>query len=280
MLQTLCKSHSAYPIHLAFPQGYMTLQGDFYRDEALAFLERFPSYHFIPYDVYWEQLTIVNQMSKEDSDEPHVLYGYKKEEFEQRRQVFIPNQTVKQKSPKMRMYEKLEMPNEGVVLDFEATTTITEFARIIEISALKFKDQEIVDEFHTFVNPGMKIPKAIRELTGIMQNDVDSAPKSIAALKDLLLFLKDCKVLVGHNIVYDYGLLKSHCTKFRLPTWQGILLCTKSLAKKAQIQVENYSLERLCKCFEIHNERPHRAWSDTRATFELMKHIYKDAFLL
>lgn len=70
------------------------------------------------------------------------------------------------------------MPKRGVVLDFEATSPIIEYARVIEIAAIKFEDRRIIDEYKTFVNPGMKVPKAIRELTGITQEQIEHDPKS------------------------------------------------------------------------------------------------------
>jgi DNA polymerase III epsilon subunit-like protein len=258
----------------------MSLQGGIYRQQAMTFLEQFLLYDFITDEPYTDCLSTINSMGKTDKKAPAVLHGYTMIQYEQRKITVQQEQLSAKRRSKNPIYDRVTMPIEGVVLDFEATSIIAEYARIIEISALRFKNGTIIDELHTLVNPDIKIPKSVRDLTGITQTDIEPAPRSTVAMKSLLSFLKGSSVIVGHNISYDYGLLTTFCSKFHLPMWEGSLLCTRSMAKKAQLQVKDYSLDALCKCFGIHNERPHQAWSDTRATFELMKSLYQDSFLI
>ena len=66
-----------------------------------------------------------------------------------------------------------------VALDVE-TTGLTERDAILEIGAVKFRDDDVLDTWSSFVNPGRAIPHKISRLTGITQRDVDTA----AAWKD------------------------------------------------------------------------------------------------
>ena len=45
-----------------------------------------------------------------------------------------------------------------VIFDLETTGISPNYDEVIEISALKVKGGEVVDEFNTLVNPGRKIP--------------------------------------------------------------------------------------------------------------------------
>ena len=57
----------------------------------------------------------------------------------------------------------IEFPNEYVVIDIETTGLSPEYDSIIELSALKVKDNNVVGTFTSLVNPGLKIDPFITE---------------------------------------------------------------------------------------------------------------------
>ena len=59
------------------------------------------------------------------------------------------------------------MINEYVVLDLEMTGLSAKTDQIIEIGAVKIKDNQIVETMECLVNPKCKIPTRVVELTGI-----------------------------------------------------------------------------------------------------------------
>ena len=65
---------------------------------------------------------------------------------------------------------------EWVALDLETTGLSSDTDDIIEIGAVKFTSKGLVDEFQSMVNPRRQLSAFIRELTGITQSEVDSAP--------------------------------------------------------------------------------------------------------
>ena len=54
-----------------------------------------------------------------------------------------------------------------VALDLETTGLDSARDAIIEIGAVKFAGDEIIDSFQTFINPGRTIPEFVQRLTGI-----------------------------------------------------------------------------------------------------------------
>ncbi|MCL0047672.1 exonuclease domain-containing protein, partial [Dehalococcoidia bacterium] len=63
-----------------------------------------------------------------------------------------------------------------VALDLETTGLDSAKDTIIEIGAVKFVGEEIIDSFQTFINPGRTIPEFVQRLTGISPNQVRRAP--------------------------------------------------------------------------------------------------------
>lgn len=86
-----------------------------------------------------------------------------------------------------------------VIFDLETTGISPNYDEVIEISALKVKGGEVVDEFNTLVNPGRKIPFGATKVNGITNAMVAEAPAFSHVLAEFLDFAEGL-VLVGHNI--------------------------------------------------------------------------------
>lgn len=266
------------PITLGFSKLLLELGGDSSKDKCLSYLNSFGSIEYGSSDEYEVELEKVIRYFKFEGAAINELKGISKEELSKCK----PSKTTpKNKVTKSQRvyYEEFGMPESGVVLDFECTSNIIDYARFIQVSALKFKEGKVVDQYTSFINPGITIPKKIRELTGITKEHVENAPNSFEAIKKLNQFLKGEKVVVGHNIEFDYSLLEVFCKRFNIPLWKGSLLCTRRLAKNSQVITDDYRLETLCDVFDIVNERPHQADSDVRATYSLMKSLYQTDLL-
>ncbi|MFC5402359.1 PolC-type DNA polymerase III [Cohnella soli] len=278
VLTLLHRSYNGFSLNLAVYQSALSLQGHQNdKDNVARLLSEFVSYSHIPSDPYIKRLDLVNDLAIVDQIKPGELKGYSLTAIDA--VEASPPVIAKEKPKKFDYYSDLTMPRDGVVLDFEATSQIVEYARVIEISALKFRDGKIIDRYETLCNPKFKIPKQARELTGITDSDVADKPSSFQAMKQLNKFLAGTPVLVGQNIQYDYRVLKAVCEKASIPVWNGKLLCTMKLARQSNLSIDKYDLSTLCSVFDIVNERPHRAWADTRATFEVMQSIYQSARL-
>ncbi|WP_162985716.1 PolC-type DNA polymerase III [Virgibacillus halodenitrificans] len=265
-------SYKQFPLVIGASQTLLSCIDGKDKSRVTAIMKKFHSLEFDESIMNEEELDKVNKVRELDFQELGKLKGFGKEELEER---FHRKMEVN----KLPIYNRFQMPEKGVVLDLETTSPYKEYARIIEVAALKFENGEIIEEFQTIVNPGpkVKVPKSIQSLTGITNEDIQNAPSTFKAIKKLNDFMEGVDVLVGHNIEYDYGVLRSFCQRFNVPLWEGSLLCTKRLAKNSQVNVNNYKLSTLCEVFGINNERPHRANADIKATYELLVTLYQNS---
>ena len=63
-----------------------------------------------------------------------------------------------------------------VIFDIETTGFSPETDAVVELSALKVRGGEIVDEFSALINPEMHIPYTVNSINGITDDLVKDAP--------------------------------------------------------------------------------------------------------
>ena len=163
------------------------------------------------------------------------------------------------------------MPQTYVSLDIEATGLDPERDAIIEVGAVKFRDDEVLDTLSTFVRPGRPIPREITELTGIRDDDVAGAPGLHDVLSRLARFVGQWPI-VGHSIEFDLGFLRRHSRLF-----ENELLDTFELASVLLPHAERYSLSVLARMLGIETDRAHRALDDAQATHRLFRVLLRRA---
>ena len=59
------------------------------------------------------------------------------------------------------------MPNVYVALDLETTGLDPERDAIMDVGAVKFRGEQVLESFESLVDPGRPIPYGIQQLTGI-----------------------------------------------------------------------------------------------------------------
>lgn len=163
-------------------------------------------------------------------------------------------------------------PNqEYAVVDIETTGGRSDSHRITEIGAVKVKNGEVIDRFHTLINPERRIPWNIVRLTGISDEMVAAAPMFSEIAESLRSFIGET-VFVAHSAKFDHGFIRAEFERlgerFRRPT-----LCTVVAMRKFFPGLQSYKLSELCREFSIPLESHHRAMCDANATAELLKLI-------
>ena len=163
------------------------------------------------------------------------------------------------------------MPPTYVALDLETTGLDAERDAIIEVGAVRFRDDEVLDTFSTFVNPGRRIPREITDLTGIRDADVAGAPGLHDVLPRLARFVGQ-RPIVGHSVKFDMSFLHRHSRLF-----ENELLDTFELASVLIPHAERYSLKALATMLGIELEQAHRALDDAQATHHLFRALLRQA---
>jgi predicted DnaQ family exonuclease/DinG family helicase len=156
------------------------------------------------------------------------------------------------------------MPRTYIALDLETTGLDAERDAIIEIGAVRFCEDEMLETLSTFVNPGRPVPREITVLTGITDRDVTGAPRLYDVLPQLIRFV-DQHPVVGHSVDFDLRFLQQHAQfdNEHLDTFElsGILLP----------QADQYNLSNLAQMMGIEIKKAHRALDDALASYRLFR---------
>ncbi|MBO37427.1 MAG: hypothetical protein CL612_06330 [Anaerolineaceae bacterium] len=155
------------------------------------------------------------------------------------------------------------MTHTMVTLDLETTGLDTSIDEIIEIGAVKFRGDEIKDEFQTLINPGKNISQYITQLTSITNEMVSTAPSVHDKISQLQKFVGNDPI-IGHNIQFDLNFLGKYgafLSNSRIDTMHVAACVLPSAAR--------YSLGSLAMQLEVELPATHRALDDARVTFAI-----------
>ena len=115
-----------------------------------------------------------------------------------------------------------------VSLDLETTGLDPDTDEIIEVAAIRFDTDGVIDRYHSLVNPGRKLDYRIALLTGIDERELAGAPHfgSIALEVEAFAGLDP---IVGQNPTFDTGFLMKKGVQLFGPTYDthelaGLLL--------------------------------------------------------
>ena len=163
------------------------------------------------------------------------------------------------------------MIDEYVVLDLEMTGLSAKTDQVIEIGAVKIKENKIVASMECLVNPKCKIPTRVSELTGITDEMVLLGRDKDEAILELLEFV-DGHILVGQNINFDYSFLKQWAVNHKRPL-EAKACDTLKLARVLLPAEQPKKLESLCAYFGIERKREHRALDDAIETWQIFEKL-------
>ena len=162
----------------------------------------------------------------------------------------------------------IEDLNDYTVVDIETTGMNWNFSNILEISSLKVRNKEIVDEFSELINPHEPIPYFIRNLTGINDDMVYDAPELDEVLIKFKDFLKD-DIIVGHNVNFDVDFLYDNFVKVFNEPLTNNFVDTLRISRKLLPELDHHKLDNLTDYFNIRARDKHRALNDCILTNEV-----------
>ena len=165
--------------------------------------------------------------------------------------------------------------NDYCLVDLETTDKNINNAKIIEISAIKVRDNKVVEEFSTLVNPFCHIPRNATSINHISDEMVQNAPSLEKALSLLLQFLGN-DIIVGFNIsTYDTNLIYDSCIKLFDSPFENDFIDVYYVARHCLPELENYKLETICSYLNLDITGEHRALKDCYLTKDCYDYIFK-----
>ena len=171
------------------------------------------------------------------------------------------------------VYGNYTCPDEIVAFDIETTGLSSQRDKITEIAAVTIRDGEIVEEFHTYANPEMKIPAQITTLTGITDETVKDAPSQAEAVRAFLDFTAG-RTLCAHNASFDLGFIAECCENNGLP-FSPVCFDTLELSRALMPGLYNHKLPTVAEAFGLPSFSHHRALDDTRTTALIMARLFE-----
>lgn len=152
----------------------------------------------------------------------------------------------------------------NVALDLETTGLDSNRHQILEVGAVRFRGDEVIETYQTLVNPGVAIPEFIQRLTHISPQQVKRAPFFSSVASEIEDFL-GADPIIGHNIQFDIGFLANNGVQLNNPSYDTWDLATVFMPRSRQ-----YSLKYLTSHFQVEHNDAHRALADAMAT----KNVY------
>ncbi|WP_181702077.1 DUF294 nucleotidyltransferase-like domain-containing protein [Chthonobacter albigriseus] len=159
---------------------------------------------------------------------------------------------------------------DAVVLDTETTGLDTARARLVQIGAVRVRAGRLAasDTFQTLVDPGEPIPASATRIHGIGDGDVAGAPRFAPVAERLEAWIGDALV-VGHSIGFDLAILKRESERASRPWRKPRTLDTRLLARIANPDLPDVSLELLASWLGLEIAGRHTALGDAQATAEI-----------
>ena len=126
--------------------------------------------------------------------------------------------------------KECEYPSDYVVIDFETNGLDPKDCDIIQMAAIRYRNDVKVSTFVSFVN-ATTIPSKVTELTSITIEDCQSAPTLEDLLPQLLKFIGS-DVIVAHNASFDLGFLMESMNRLNIQGQTFIYVDTLRLARQ------------------------------------------------
>ena len=173
----------------------------------------------------------------------------------------------------------VKFPNLGeiVVVDLETTGLSAQWDHIIEIAALKIREDGVNESFCSLVKDGeVEIDGFITSLTGITQEMIDEAPDIKGVLEKFKEFVGNA-IILGHNVNFDINFLWEAYEKWFAVPFENDFVDTLRVSRKLHPEERHHRLWELMERYGIPEEGAHRALIDCEHTLKVFDALKKDA---
>lgn len=170
--------------------------------------------------------------------------------------------------------KEITFVDDYVLVDIETTGLSPVSDDIIEIGAIKVKNNEIIDTYNELIKVDRKLTTFITNLTGITDEMLKNGKLPEIVLQEFIGFVGE-DTIMGHNVNFDLGFLRNKCMKYLDVKLQNSYIDTMYLARKLVPDSPNYKLGTLADYFNINYKGAHRGLRDVEITYSLYNELKK-----
>ena len=130
------------------------------------------------------------------------------------------------------------------------------------------------EEFSMLIRINGEIPVEIQKLTGITEQELQSMGRPLEEVLEKLFEFAGNRIIVGHNVAFDYNFIRAACRKMKLEMRLGTASRdTLALSRRKIKGVGSYQLEALMKHLGYEVSNAHRALADCYLTWQLYQKL-------
>lgn len=166
-----------------------------------------------------------------------------------------------------------------VVFDLETTgLNPNEGNSIIEIGAVRVKNNTIIDRFDELIDPKRELPIEITRITNITNEMLIGKDDEETVVKKFIKWAKD-DILVAHNASFDLSFIRMAYLKYSLGKFNFDVIDTLGISRFLQSYEKYHNLTALMQRYNIKwdENKHHRADYDSEGTslvlYEMLKSL-------
>lgn len=166
----------------------------------------------------------------------------------------------------------IAFPDDYTVVDIETNGFNADNCEIIEISAIRIRNNIRVDSFSSLIKPKRRIDRFITNLTGISDKTVENAPDIVEVLNQFKKFLGD-DIVLGYNVNFDINFLYDNFMQhYGIPLTNSYVDVLR-LARRAIKDIPNHKQTTVAEYFGIKTDGAHRALRDCEICDECYRRL-------
>ena len=167
-----------------------------------------------------------------------------------------------------------------VIFDTETTGLNTDIDDIIQIAAVTIRRGKVIGKpFNIILDTDRELPETVGGHPNPML-EVYRNSKRYERAEGLRLFMEYCKgkTLVGHNVNYDYNILRCNlnrsCPDIDIATLCPVYFDTLKYIRLVRPRLRNYKLGHLLEALHLEGQNSHQADDDIMATLSLLRYCH------
>lgn len=161
-----------------------------------------------------------------------------------------------------------------VIFDVETTGLSPKRGdRMIEIAGLKVQGGDVVESFHSLLNPGRPVSYGAFLVNGISDKMVAHAPHAGEVIPRFMTFARG-SWLVGHNVRFDLAFLEQEIKLlYKNQVLKQEAIDTMRMARGLLPDLGRYSLAVVAQFLGIEAPQEHRAFPDAEMTWKVFQQL-------